>query len=390
MLTLLKALLVPISSLILMMLASGLFNTFVSIRLEIEGYSTEDIGIVTSALYLGILVGSLRIDRWIARAGHIRSFAIFAIVLTLLVLAQAMWINIWYWSALRFIGGICTAGVFIVIESWFLIQGGPQMRGTSISLYLAILYAALSGGQLLLDLSDPKSFWSFYITAALLGASIAPLLLYKIAQPKISPSERLGLLQLLRLSPLGFAGGVISGMLLASIYGLLPVYGKEVGMRISEIGTLMAILIFGGFSLQWPLGHLADRTGKRKILNIASLITTLLAFTIATMHPLSNISFMTLAWFFGGFSFTLYPLSMAHACERMKENQIVPATGGFVLSYGVGAIAGPLLAPLSMQYFGSAGLFYFLGAITLMLCLFGIKRPATYASADSDATRDDS
>jgi MFS family permease len=67
---------------------------------------------------------------------------------------------------------------------------------------------------------------------------------------------------------------------------------------------------------------------------------------------------------------------MAYACEKVKEDQIVPVTGGFVLSYGIGAIAGPLLAPLSMELFGPNGLFYFLGAISLLLGLIGLKRPA--------------
>ena len=74
---------------------------------------------------------------------------------------------------------------------------------------------------------------------------------------------------------------------------------------------------------------------------------------------------------FGGFAFTLYPLSMAYTCEKAKENQLVSVTGGFVLAYGIGAIAGPLLAPLAMDFFGVVGLFYFLGAISLALGVVG-------------------
>lgn len=374
MLTLLRILAAPFVSLIFMMMASGLFNTFVSLRLETEGYSPEEIGIVISALYVGILVGSFRIDRWIARVGHIRSFVVFAAALAILVLAQAFWIQPWYWSALRFLGGICMAGVFIVIESWFLMLSGPTMRGAILSIYLAVFYAALSSGQLLIDLSDPQGVFPFCITALFLIISILPIVIRKVAEPKIAEtSTRLSLAQLFRISPLGFVGGVISGMLLAVVYGLVPVYAKEIGMSISEIGTFMAILIFGGFSLQWPLGRWADKTGRRRVLNIASFITALLGIAIGLLDHVSPILLFILAWLFGGFSFTLYPLSMSYACERVKEDQIVAATGGFVLSYGIGAIAGPLVAPLAMELFGSAGLFYFLGGISLLLGLVGLK-----------------
>lgn len=377
MLGLLKTLSAPFVSLIFMMMASGLFNTFVSLRLEMEGYSPEDIGIVISALYVGILVGSFRIDRWIASVGHIRSFVVFAAVLAMLVIAQAFWIHPWYWSGLRFLGGICMAGVFIVIESWFLMLSGPTMRGAILSIYLAVFYAALSSGQFLIDVSDPRGLFPFCITALFLIVSILPISFRKIAEPKIAETAaRLSLMQLFRISPLGFVGGIISGMLLAVVYGLVPVYAKEIGMNISEIGTFMAILIFGGFSLQWPLGRWADKRGRRRVLNIASFITALLGLAIGLLDHISPTLLFVLAWLFGGFSFTLYPLSMAYACERVKEDQIVAATGGFVLAYGIGAIAGPLVAPLAMELFGSAGLFYFMGGISLLLGLVGLKRPA--------------
>ena len=60
---------------------------------------------------------------------------------------------------------------------------------------------------------------------------------------------------------------------------------------------------------------------------------------------------------------------MAFTCEGVTEQKIVAATGGFVLAYGIGAIAGPLLAPLFMNWFGSNGLFYFLGSICFTMGL---------------------
>src|SRR4051812_28153545 len=105
MLALVRSLIAPLASLILLIMASGLFNTFVSVRLEMEGYGNETIGGVVSALYCGILVGSLWLDRWISKRGHIRSFIAFACGSTLLIFAQALWVNPFYWGAIRFLGG---------------------------------------------------------------------------------------------------------------------------------------------------------------------------------------------------------------------------------------------------------------------------------------------
>src|SRR3990167_9856687 len=101
MLALIRSLLAPLLSLVLLSAGSGLFSTFVSVRLEIEGYDHGVIGAVTSSLYVGLLAGSIWLGRWIARWGHIHSHIIFATSLTLLVLAQAAWVNPYYWAILR-------------------------------------------------------------------------------------------------------------------------------------------------------------------------------------------------------------------------------------------------------------------------------------------------
>jgi MFS family permease len=381
MLALIRSLAAPLFSLVLLIMASGLFNTFVSVRLEIEGYDPEVIGFVTSALYGGILIGSLRIDRWISRVGHIRAFTVFASASAALVLGQSFWINPWYWAALRLLGGICMAGIFISIESWLLIQSTAKSRGAILSLYLGVFYGALTLGQFLFNLTDVNDFLPFCITAFFCILSILPLTLKKAAEPVIERSSYLNLSQLFRLSPLGFSGGIISGMILAVVYGLVPVYAKEIGLSVPQIGHLMAVIIFGGLSLQWPLGKWADGGKRRRILNIVSFLSAFFSFSIAFVDHHSLVFLLLLAWCFGGFAFTLYPLSMAYTCEKVQDHQIVAATGGFVLSYGIGAIAGPLLAPLAMDLFGTPGLFYFLSGISLLLGLFGLLQTAENSTA---------
>jgi len=374
MLPLLRALAAPLVSLVFLILASGLFNTFVSVRLGMEGYDNETIGAIVAALYAGLLAGSMWLGPLITKMGHLRSLILFAIASALFILAQAFWIDPFFWGALRFLGGACTAGVFIVIESWLLIGASPNMRGSILSIYLAIFYAALSLGQFLIEASDPMGIYPFLIAAALCICAVIPLFGTKITGPRLEKTSPLSILQLFKISPLGFLGGVVSGMLLAAVYGLVPVYAKEAGLSISQIGRLMAILIFGGLMFQWPMGYLADKGNRRRVLTLASFLTALTSLSLAFTGPEFPILLFFLAFVFGGFSFTIYPLSMAHACEKLEDAQIVPATGGFVLSYSLGAVAGPLLAPIAMDLYGPSGLFYFLGAISLFLVPIGLKK----------------
>jgi len=358
-LALCKSLIIPFLSLTLMMLGSGLLNTFTSIRLEMAGYSIETIGVVTSALYVGILIGAIWLDRWISEIGHRPALIAFCTMSIFLVMAQAIWIDAIYWCIIRFGAGICLSGIFIVIESWLLLESPLPMRGRILSIYLFIFYGGLSAGQFLINIAPLNTIYPFCITAIFFTASLIPTLIQTNSEPKPEITQKVSLIELFNISPLGFLGGIISGMLLAAIYGLVPVYGAEIKMKVSEIAIWMAVIIFGGMIFQWPLGVWADKGNRRKVLNFSALIAALLALAISLLPRQFSLTLLLLSWFFGGASFAIYPLSMGFTCAKINKEQIVAATGGFVLVYGVGAIIGPLLAPIAITLFGISGLFYF-------------------------------
>jgi len=77
---------------------------------------------------------------------------------------------------------------------------------------------------------------------------------------------------------------------------------------------------------------------------------------------------------FGGLSFALYPLCVAHANDHLSADQRVPASGGLVLTYSAGAAAGPLLGASFMTAAGTSGLFLFIATCAGVAFVFGIWR----------------
>jgi MFS family permease len=73
---------------------------------------------------------------------------------------------------------------------------------------------------------------------------------------------------------------------------------------------------------------------------------------------------------FGGFAFTLYPLAVAHANDRLDAEELVGAAGLLLLCYGVGAVIGPALGAAGMRGLGPAGLFAVLSAACACLALY--------------------
>ena len=382
MIGLLRSLFAPILSLILVILGCGLFNTFVSVRLALEGFSNESIGIVASAYYMGSLYGAVRSPAWIHRFNHLRTLVILCVLSGAAILMQAFWVNLTFWAVIRFLSGIGMGGLFVVIESWFLLASSPTIRSQALSVYLIVLYGSLSASQLLLNFMDPFSLIPFCIAVLLTLVAILPVTLRPIQVPAHEKTERFSFLTIFRASPRGFFGGIISGVVLACVHGLAPVYGQEMGMTVPAIGTFMAMIIFGGLSLQMPMGKMADRKGRRSVLVLACFATALFSSLIAFCDGTSWSLLLVFSWLFGGFAFVLYPLSMAFTCEGICEHQIVSATGGFVLSYGIGAIVGPIAAPLFMSWLGSGGLFYFISAMALLLGTIGILPDLSVAKRD--------
>jgi len=77
---------------------------------------------------------------------------------------------------------------------------------------------------------------------------------------------------------------------------------------------------------------------------------------------------------FGGLSFALYPLCVAHANDRLTAAERVGAGAGLVLVYSAGAAAGPLAGAASMSALGSAGLFLFIAASAAAAVAFVVWR----------------
>ena len=118
---------------------------------------------------------------------------------------------------------------------------------------------------------------------------------------------------------------------------------------------------------------------------IGSFISAfLICITIAAIGRPGGV-LLLLGALFGGVSFALYPLCVAHTNDRLSADERVGASGGLVLSYSVGAAIGPLGGAAAMAIWGSAGLFIFIGACAMAaagLALWRQRAGPAIANAD--------
>lgn len=381
--TILKTTFVPLLSLFIFILGSGLFTTLLTVRLHNEHASTLIIGAMTGAYYAGLAYGSFKIERYILAVGHIRAFAAFASFLTVVSLTQGLFINPWGWLVLRFLAGLATAGIFIVIESWLLSVGDASGRGKILAFYMISLYAAQALGQLMINISDPNTLTLFALIAILSSLSVIPISLTKIPAPEISEPSSLNFIKLFKASASGLLSSLCAGLILGAIYGLLPLVIMQKTASTSNVGLFMALVIFGGMFLQYPVGKLSDFIERRFILLVLSVLTVIVSFLMTYSFDNVYLAY-AVTFLLGGLTFTLYPVSISHTCDSLDQKDIVSGTQGVLLAYSIGATIGPFIAPAFMHTTGSNGLFYYLITIGILLTLFLTWRKTQVASVPQD------
>jgi MFS family permease len=366
----------PVRSLLLaimvVMSGAGVMGTLVSLKLEDAGAGALTIGLVATAYFAGLAVGSLRVTRIVRRVGHIRAFAAFVALLSTSTLAYSLQQAVPIWAALRFVDGICLAGVYVCLESWLNERAEPGARGSVLAAYMIALYSGQAIGQFLLSLRAPPSA-AFIAASMLISLAIIPVALTRSISPVLGEQPPLSLRRLYAISPLGIVGAAATGLILSAFYGLGAVYARRLGLDLRATAGFMSAVIGGGVALQWPLGWLSDRFDRRRVI-VGAFVGTAVVAAAAAASGAGGVLLFVLGAVFGGLSFALYPLCVAHANDHVTPEERIEASGGLVLVYSFGAACGPFAAGSAMTLFGSAGLFYFIASVAAGATAFALWR----------------
>lgn len=382
--------LAPLLGLFILGIGNGLLATLISLRLDAAGESSLVIGLVSSAYFIGLAAGAMLNDRLLLAIGHIRAYGGFASLVAVTVLLQGLWYEPVAWFALRLVGGWATVGVYLVIESWLLAAGDPRVRGRLLALYMISLYAAGVMGQLLLGMTQnmvPTA--PFMLIGLLASLSVLPMVLIPRVTPLLEKAEPLSPLQLVALTPTGVMGSFGSGLAVAAVYSLMPLYLQRVGHNLDQVGQLMAVMVLGAMLLQYPVGHWSDRHDRQLVLILLGAFCVLISAGIVWLQ-LSGWGLAGLLFLLGGGVFSLYPVALGHAADRAPAGALVRMSQGLLLINAIGSAISPPVITSVMAVVGDSGLFGSLGTLGLLLVLFFIwrrsVRPAPHPVAPFTST----
>lgn len=362
------------------MFAGGLFATLLGVRAERSGVATAVSSSIAAAYYVGFLVGSWLTLKALGKVGHIRVYAALASVLAAAIAAVGITDSSVAWILLRLVTGVCTAGVYVVAESWLNDLATNENRGRLLAVYSVLTMLFYGLGQFALTVFDARLLVGFAVAAIVTSMAVAPVSLSESAvAPMVEQHTNVSLRELARIVPTGIVSCLLIGVAHGAIAGMSAVYATRVGMSAAMIGLFVALPSLGGVVLSWPVSAASDDIDRRAVgvaaAGGATLVSLLLLLGPPT-HPMA----LALMALLGGLSYPLYSIAGAYTNDWVEPEQVNAAASQLVRLYGIGAVIGPFVAAGAMIAFQPVGFLWSLAAMHLVIALFFLYRMFAWRS----------
>ncbi|MCG6856485.1 MAG: MFS transporter [Salaquimonas sp.] len=353
------------------------------IRSQMEGFSTDAIGLIGAGWAIGFTSGCIIVPRMVRRVGHIRSFGSLSAMLAIAILVSAMIVQPSAWFVLRIVAGLCFSGSYMIIESWINERVTNETRGAIFSVYLIITQLAMIAGQYVIVIAAPGTEKPFMIAAILFALAILPTALSKSPSPEPLEQVKLDLKGLYINSPAALIGVFLAGGIAGSWQNFAPVFGTMSGMSNTAIATMLSLAILGSAAFQYPFGWLSDRIDRRLVMigigAVGGIIVTGTGFMpVDSKAP--GIVFYLLMAMTGAFIYPIYAILVAHANDHAAPEEYIHVSSGLLIVYGTGTMAGPIISARVIQWFGPGGMFITIAAMNLAIAAYAAwrltRRPA--------------
>jgi MFS family permease len=366
-----------------LMLAYGFQGSLLGVRAVKEEFSLTATGFMMSGYFVGYFIGAKTIPQIISRVGHIRVFAAFASIASLVVLIHAVYVSPFIWFLLRVLTGISMVSIYTVAESWLNDRASNKNRGSVLSIYMVILYGAMGLGMFLLNFSDPGNFEPFILISIITSAALIPILLTKRKPPTFKKISSMSIQEVFISSPFGMVSSFFYGTIQSALFTLLAVYAATMNFSIFQISLVTFLLAVSGAISQWPIGKLSDMFDRRKVIIIVTFAAAFFAFcAILSSRQMylpgdlatSKFWFYVFLILFSFCSLPMFSLILAHTNDFIPKEKFVAAGASLQFIFGMGAMAGPFLCSIFMGMVGPNGFFIFLLFFHSVIGFYGVYR----------------
>ena len=367
----------------LIMLAHGFQVSLLGVRAVHESFSITATGFMLTGYFVGYFIGARTVPILVSRVGHIRVFAAFASIASIVVLVHSIVINPLTWFVLRVFSGFSMVCLYTIAESWLNDRASNKNRGSVLSIYMIVLFSSMAIGMFFLNFSRPENFQPFILVSLFMSLSLVPILLTKKKAPKFKKIIGMKIKELYEASPFGMVSAVLCGICHSAMFALIAVYAAAMNFSIFEISFVTFLVAISGAISQWPIGKLSDIYDRRTVTVYSTFAAAFFAlcaiFSVGTMHlpdglASSKFWFYVFTGLYAFFSLPMFALIFAHTNDFVAKEKFVSAGAGLQFAFGMGAMSGPFLCSLFMDFVGENGYFIFLIIFHILIGMYGVYR----------------
>jgi MFS family permease len=362
-----RALTAVLSSSLGVGLTFGFQPPLIALVLSRAGSSSLAIGAVTSASLVAVILSGPFYPPLIARLGLRRSviagIGCGALILTLMPLMA----SVPFWFGLRFLTG-CTLGLsWIASEIWLNTVSGADARGTVMGVYGTVFSLGTVAGPALLEFTGTRGWLPFGVGAAGLIVTLLPLAaLENTASAAQGFTPLRELTGVIRAAPIVMLAALVAGLVESADLTLLPLFGLRGGFGERTALLLLAVFMAGNVVLQVPIGLLADRFGRRRLLGVCALASTLGPLLLQPFFATPALLW-PLLFVWGGTLYAFYSQGVALLGAQFPPALLATANTVFVMVYCLGGVIGPSAGGFALDRWPTHGLPVLLSSAALLL-----------------------
>lgn len=367
-----KRLIAVIFSVTVFSLTYGLSSPLIAFKLLNAGMSESAIGVNAAMHAVGVFLIAPFLPALFRRYRPLTLIVVSLCAITVIFMLFGV-VSFPMWFLLRMGLGLFSEIIMVQTETWLNGSTVERARGKVLALYTAGMSLGFATGPLILAWTGSDGNLAFYVASVL--AALAIVFIFTSGMPRVEGHEEkpetLG--NSLKLAALPIMATVLNAAVEVLGMNFLSLYAIKLGWSESASALLISVLMFGAILLQLPIGWLADRVDRLKLMTTLAFIAAALAFVwphILAFHLLSYV--MLFIW--GGIFVGIYTVAITWVGERFNGGQLAGIYAAMSVAWGAGALAGPLLGGFAMT-FSLHGLPWLTGALCLVFALLSLSGP---------------
>jgi len=343
-------------------LVYGLTLPLLSLVLDGQGISKTVIGLsIVAQASAGVLLAPL-MPRLILRAGAARVMQQATLLAAATLIALGLVQDVYAWFPMRFLLGASGAMLWSASETVINELADENWRGRIIGVYGSAGAAGFALGPLILIATGTDGLLPFVVTAVFVIAASLPLFWLRNETDTDGIEDHTSLRRIFKIVPHIMLLNLAYAAAVEAFIAFFPLFGIHIGLGEARSLSLLTTFALGGVVLQLPLGWLADRMHRQKLLLVCLLITTA-GFVILPEVASRSVAGPMFAFALGGAEGMIYALGVILLGQRFRGAELAAASVLYTGMWGAGTMLGPAIVGAGMDILGNNSMPYLIAAI---------------------------